>query len=310
MFSTIRGGGGMSDDLEAAMERVSEPIALRRFETRGILRVLMWGAAAAGAVAIVVGAASSESGAARLKQALASVMEPARAPEPPKVSMQQFAALEQQTQDLLKAVQTLTSDRTQLDRRLASLEHGIDDITGAIKRQTEAAAAREAARAAAPAPVVSTPAATAAITTPPPPAPQPPAAPSPAVDHATAAPATTTTPADVPLPPSRIASAAAAKPQVTGSIVREVGIDVGGAPTLDELHDHWTAIKANIGPDIAGLRPTYTVRHKPGGGVDYRLVLGPLPNTAAAQRVCAKLGASKVYCRPGYFNAAAVAKHE
>jgi hypothetical protein len=44
------------------------------------------------------------------------------------------------------------------------------------------------------------------------------------------------------------------------------------------------------------------MRQRPAGGTDYRLVLGPLPNTATAFRICTKLIAARINCRAGTFS--------
>jgi hypothetical protein len=209
------------------------------------------------------------------------------------VTPQQLAALEQQTRDLAQSVRELTADRDLLKAKLASVEQNLDDITGAIRKrtaETQTTAPKEAP------PVISAPQTVAAI-------------PSPSATQTTApdTPVTTAVPppaaiepsppleGPIPLPPTRTAA-------LEESAIRELGIDVGGAANLESLRAHWAALKANIGPDIVGLSASFTVRQKPAGGTDYRLVLGPLPNTATALRLCTKLIAARVNCRAGTFS--------
>jgi TolA-binding protein len=296
----------MADEIQND-DTAAEPIELSRFDMHSAWRVLLWGASAAMAVAIVAGTAFSDVGAERLHQTVAALFESTRtetpAPPPqvaqqqPTVTQQQLAALEQQTRDLAQSVRELTADRDLLKAKLASVEQNLDDITGAIKKRTaepQNAAPKEAALP----PVISAPQTVAAI-------------PSPSANPSVAAPDTPVTTAvpppalepsaplegPIPLPPTRTAAL-----EENAAPIRELGVDVGGAASLDGLRVHWAALKANIGPDIVGLSASFTVRQKPAGGADYRLVLGPLPNTATAFRLCTKLIAARVNCRAGTFS--------
>jgi hypothetical protein len=324
----------MADEFEDDVP--PESIELRRFDLHSVWRVLFWGASATMAVAIVAGTAFSEIGAERLKQTVATLFEPAK-PEPAKtetaearqpqtiqqlVMPEQLAALEKQTRELTQTVRELTAERDRVKTRLASLEQNFDDITGAVKRQSvqtgqlagqlaaQLAAQQTTPKSAAgptPPPVISAPQTVAAI-------PSPAAATTAAPDT----PVTTAVPSSpvieaspplegpIPLPPMRTAALEPEHP----TTIRELGVDVGGAASLDALRANWAALKANVGPDIVGLAPSVMVRQKPSGGTDYRLVLGPLPNTTAALRLCAKLNAVRVNCRAGTFNVERMAERQ
>jgi hypothetical protein len=315
MFSMIRGNhSAMADDIE---DPVPEPIELQRFDLHGLWRVLLWGASAAMAVAVVAGTAFSDIGSERLKQTIATLIEPLRTEPPqPQVTVAQITALEQQTRTLSQTVRDLSAERDQMKGRLAILEQNLEDITGSIKRQTAKSATpqpvQEPPQAAAqppvneppkavaqtPPPIVSAPETVVAATspklaTPTPDAPTTTASTPPAAD---AAPAIT---GPVPLPPTRVASVAPADQVPT---TREIGVDVGGAASVDALRAHWAALKANAGPELVGLRPSMMMRQKQSGATDYRLVLGPMPNSAAAIRLCTRLAANKIYCRAGVFS--------
>lgn len=295
-----------------------EIIELRRFDLHGLWRVLLWGASAAMALAVVAGTAFSDLGTERLKQAIAAVIEPLRSePQQPQVTVAQLNALEQQTRTLAQTVRDLTAERDQFKGRLAILEQSLDDVTGAIKRQTAKAATvqtlQEPAQVAAKQPPQEPPKVVAQ--TPPPTLSAPetvvaaasPVATAPASEApATTASTTEVTPAitgPVPMPPTRLASLAPQTPEpAQAPTTREIGVDVGGGASVEALRAHWTALKANVGPELVGLRPAMTARPKQSGGTDYRLVLGPMPNSAAAIRLCTRLAASKVYCRAGVFN--------
>src|SRR5207247_1628132 len=59
----------------------------------------------------------------------------------------------------------------------------------------------------------------------------------------------------------------------------EFGIDLGSATTVEGLRVLWTNAKAKHGSLLDGLRPVMTVRdHARPGGVELRLVAGPLTN--------------------------------
>ena len=63
---------------------------------------------------------------------------------------------------------------------------------------------------------------------------------------------------------------------------RGIGIDLGGAPNMEVLRERWAAVKANFGPLLTGLHPLAARDRKP-GSTELRLVVGPMPNLAAAQ---------------------------
>lgn len=290
----------------------AEPIELSRFDMHGAWRVLLWGASAAMAVAIVAGTAFSDVGAERLQQTVAALFEPTKtdtaaettpqqvAQQPVQTATpQQLAALEKQTRDLTKTVRELTADRDLIKAKLASVEQNLDDITGAIKkRSAQVETPHTAPKEAALPPVISVPQTVAAIESPS----ANPAVTAPDTPVTTAVPPPAIEPSaplegPIPLPPTRTAAL-----EESAAPIRELGIDVGGAANLDGLRAHWASLKANIGPDIVGLSASFAVRQKAAGGTDYRLVLGPLPNAAVAFRICSKLIAARINCRTGTFN--------
>ncbi|MBX6329850.1 MAG: SPOR domain-containing protein [Pseudolabrys sp.] len=80
----------------------------------------------------------------------------------------------------------------------------------------------------------------------------------------------------------------------------DIGIDLGGSGTPASLSARWRAIKANHGPLLVGLHPLSSPDPRP-GHPPYRLVLGPLPDAAAAARLCTLLAAAHTACRPAPF---------
>ncbi len=95
----------------------------------------------------------------------------------------------------------------------------------------------------------------------------------------------------------RIAAAPAAEPAPPKL---EFGVALASASSLDLTRLQWLALKANYGPLLAGLRPS-AAREQRGSVTHYRLVAGPLPNYAAATRLCARLNAAHAVCHAGKF---------
>jgi hypothetical protein len=255
----------------------------RRFDLRALWRLTTWGGAAALALATAVFASQTESGSQRLA-AFASAGSPTR----PVATVNIPAHREQEWEIARLEVQlrTLTSDRDRLAERVAGLEHNIEDITGSIKRQSAQTITPAPPTAATP--VISPPATTEAKQT---------EKPAPA-QKAEAAPPETAAPAHeaVPLPPVRVAALPAEVP----ASKPEFGVALAVSSNLDVLHLQWGALKANYGPLLAGLRPI-AAREQRGTASYYRLVLGPLPNAAAAAKLCARLTAARAVCHAGKF---------
>jgi hypothetical protein len=115
--------------------------------------------------------------------------------------------------------------------------------------------------------------------------------------------AQTATPAaePVPLPPVRVAAAPASDPTAEPPRKPELGIDIGGAPNMAVLSARWAAVKANFGPLLTGLHPLAAHNPRP-GATDVRLVVGPLPNAAAAAQLCTRFIAARVNCRSAKFD--------
>ena len=81
----------------------------------------------------------------------------------------------------------------------------------------------------------------------------------------------------------------------------EFGVDLGRANSVDGLRQLWNTVKGRHGGALEGLRPIVAVREiARSGGVEVRLVAGPLPNAAAAARICALLPGSA--CHPTVFD--------
>lgn len=284
-----------------------------------VWRLTIWGSAAIVAVSAAVLITQFDLGVDRMLQAFSL----------PKAETQKVALED----DLLKRVETqrveearrlearvreLTADRDKLTSRIAALEQNFGDMTGSIKRDIAAIAAtvpaksetpRPAPQPAAPAPVLTAPPAT---TAPQAPTPVPPASDAkvepklePKIEpkaerQPEPAPVAEAPPpqiVNVPMPPAapmRVASAPPALPEEEKPPAP--GIELGGARSLDILNARWVAVKANFGPLIEGLSPLMRHEDRP-GIIPYRLIVGPLPNRAAAAQLCSRFAASKVPCR-------------
>jgi hypothetical protein len=206
-------------------------------------------------------------------------------------------ALKRETVRLETQVRELAADRERLNARIATLEQNLSDMTGSIKRDLAAVTA-----ATTPAPVApaTAPAARPQLV------PVPQSAPSDEPDgddakQADAQPQSSQPQVapplgdPIPLPPMRIAAAAVGDSAGSG-----IGIDLGGARSMEIMQARWAAVKANFGPLLNGLRPLVAHDTRP-KMIPYRLIVGPLPNAAAAAQVCARFAASKVTCRTTKF---------
>jgi hypothetical protein len=235
-------------------------MASRRFGMRDFSRVATWGLVALGALTIFAYAASSEIGEERLIAAVATI----RGVPPP-----ERLAADGPTRQLAAAVRGLTADRDQLLTRLDNLERNLGNVTASITRTS--------------------------ITPPPVVLPTPAAAP-PAISAPDAAPAQPTQGIAVAAaPPTPTPSDEPAAPKT------EFGVDLGRANSVEGLRQLWTAVKKRHAGALEGLRPIVTVREiARAGGIELRLVAGPLSNAAAAARVCAMLAGSA--CHPSVFD--------
>jgi hypothetical protein len=265
------------------------------FGMRSLLRLALWGTAAAGALTFAALAAFSDNGLQRLKgrgqSGAQQTVEGARG---------QPTAAELETRKLAETVQALSADRERLLTRIASLEHNLDDITGSIKRQ---AAATPPAAPPAPPPG---PSATPAPSAPAAPAPIPASAKPVPAEVAAVAPAVVPEPA---APPSDGASVPATD-QAPLKIHSDIGVDVGGAVSFEGLRGLWHSHKSSQPELFDKLHPLVVVRenaktHSP----EMRLIAGPLPDVDAATRLCATLTAARRYCRPAAYEGEQISLH-
>lgn len=225
-------------------------------------------------------AARSESGAQRIARLFATPQQaPARAEPPRQVATDPLLLYE--TRRLAEQVRTLAAEREQLAERVASMERSVGDVTASISSRAETPAR--------PIRVIEGTPATAAA-----PPQTPPQAAVPPGNAPTAAPVPTRSPA--------LAASPAAPPAEESTAIRtEFGVDLAGEPSIEALRARWTQLRNQHGPVLEGLRPVVAIQEGR-GGMELRLVVGPLSNANAASRLCATLSAAGVNCKPAVFD--------
>lgn len=258
----------------------SPALPVRRFEMRDFWRVALWGLSAAGAVLLAIFVSASDRGNDRLIAAathlrlMPAKQVPAPVAEPPR------AAENTETKQLAEAVKSLAADRDRLLARLNTLERSLD-VTSAVPRTQETPQALQPIPPAPP-PQATPPESVSVQTVLPRPSPQ--AQTSAPQTQAAATPEPAETAAPVPATPSRA----------------QFGVDLGSSATVEGLRVLWTNAKSKYGSALEGLRPVMLVRdHARPGGVELRLIAGPVANAAAAARLCNAMIGS--VCQPAVY---------
>jgi hypothetical protein len=173
-------------------------------------------------------------------------------------------------------VRGLIADDEQTKTRLASVEQDVNDVTGSITKQIDAA---DAARRADDGPTVT---ATAALTA-----------------------AMVKPEAVMPVVLSGISTTApaAADETVPGSPPTLYGVDIGSGLTIQALRARWEVLRSSHPQLFAGLQPVVTVREIPRANrVELRLVVGPLAEPAFTTQLCAALTPFGLFCQPTIFD--------
>lgn len=269
-------------DVKAAPKRKA---AKKPFDFQLLRRTALWGLAAICAILLAVLTSRSEAGAERLAAVLAS-LRGQTAPPP-------FDA-RVETRKLANGLRALSTDNEQLRSKLTAVErhtdavdHRMDDIAGSLRKQIEAVKAEAEA---------------------PRPADTPPAPTTP--NGTTAAPATP--PLPQPTPPGRVQTPPPVKPANPGSssslAPNQYGVDIGSAVAAQALRARWAEIRAVHPQLFQGLTATVITRGIPQSDhSELRLVVGPLPNSDAAARLCTSLVPYRVFCQPTGFDGQHVA---
>jgi hypothetical protein len=271
----------------------------RRRELKALLWLCGWGGLTALALTILAITSQTETANQRLRRIFASNESSAIARIPPRVDQ-----LESETQLLAAQVRALIVERERLAGRIALLESSIDDLTGTIKKQAAATAAGLAAKATppAPSPPVTVPAATNTQAV------NAPTIPTPIATITVTPPkADAVTTQAIPLPPTRVTAVPTNDPEPPTLKQSEFGMDLGGGATIEAVRQRWATVKANFGPLLSGMRPLAAREQRP-GGTGYRLVVGPLPNSAAATGLCAHFTAARTACHAVKFDGEQIAQ--
>jgi hypothetical protein len=249
------------------------------FNLRSLLRLALWGAAAAASLGAVVFVAYTNVGSQRLIAAMAGGQ-----PSSAQLAAR-TAETENETRRLTEAVQSLATDRERLLTRIASLERNLQEITGSIQRPAAAM------------PTASSP--------PGPPRDTQPqaveiATPSPAVEAR--APDTTNQPG-VPASGNHVAALSAGDEQpINERGPLEFAVDVGSAANFDGLRLLWNSVYGTNPALFDGLHPLVAVReNRRTRSAELRLLVGPFGDTKAATRVCSVLSGMRRPCQPSAF---------
>ena len=258
--------------------------------TMGRLRhQALWGTAAAGALLGAVLAGFSDVGTQRAASLLFSLTSPS--PRPEQVAARQALDGDAAARQLAQTVRGLAQDRDHIMTRIAALEHNLEDMTGSVSRQIEAAKAAGAEAPLVPwpdyAPPNSTPEASVeTVATPvvPPLAGLEPRPPTGALTPSTG----------TGQPPDRVSAPSPVPPAY--------GADIGTARSRKALQARWMALRAAYGQVLDGLRPVVTVRDNPRSNrIELRLVVGPLANAEEAAQLCSSLANLRQSCQPTMF---------
>ncbi len=291
-----------------AVNAIPKRIAAKKtFTMQSLWRLALWGSTAAAALLLAILTGRSEVGLQRGAIMLSSLNLTSTPSLRAGQGATQLASKENHiapraldadsaTRQLAQAVHNLTEDRDRLMARLAAVEHNLDDMTGSIARQVEAAKAANVQAFPPPwpnegPPVPATPATIAALV-----APGAPGAPGvpPLAGAASPLPPSPLTPAAAQWPPD--ATASAAPPPA-------YGVDIGSALSIKVLQARWAGVRSAHPQLFEGVEPVVTLRENPRSNrTELRLVVGPLPSVEAATQLCASLAALRLFCQPTTFD--------
>ncbi len=261
------------------------------FTMEQLWRQVVWGCVAAAALLLAILAGFTEAGAQRVALVLSSLSGAASASQhttqaqAPGPSAARSPDSDLIVRQLTQTVRGLTEDRDRIVKRLAAMERNVDDITGSISQQIEAA------KASSPPPVEPWVAIanTALLATP----------------EATLPPGWEATPQ--PSPPEPPAAQAPPEP-VPAAASAPYGVEIGSASSIKALHARWVGIRSGHLQLFDGLTPVVAVRENPRSHkTELRLLVGPLANAAAAAQLCASLTAIRLSCVPTMFDGSNVA---
>jgi hypothetical protein len=255
-------------------ETAPKRAAPRRYTMRMLRRMAIWGCGAAAALLLAVLSSRNELAAERLASVFQAAHTPLGRPQDADAAPKFDAQAE--TQRLADAVRGLASQDEQMKSRLAAVEHDMDDVTGSVTKQIEAAAAAHRAE---DGPTVA----------------------------ATASVSATMTPYAATPPPGNLAAPATIQARMFGGVSGPpeiaYGVDIASGLSLEELRARWTAIR-NAHPQLfAGLEAIASVKESARGNrLELRLVVGPLAEAGDAAQLCTSLAALGLFCQPAMFD--------
>ena len=299
---------------------------------RELWRICGWGLAAALSLVIAVFSGTTDAGFDRARYAAQQIREIV-AP----TGVQAARPLDaNEGRRLAETVRALTADRERLLTRLAAVEHSVDDMTGSITRFEKAVKtpaeqvqpvtppAPPPIAAVAPPPVVTAPQTVTPARPPVPLAsvqPQPPPQPQASLkpieeftsrlsgpDASSLEPVAPAHPA--PATSLQQSNTATTNPATTATVTkRQFGLDLGGSPSEDAARMNWNNTLRRHGGLLQGLKPVVLPREHPRGGMEYRLIAGPINDASKAARFCAAITAMGGVCQPAMYDGQRVAAH-
>jgi hypothetical protein len=264
--------------------RTNPGAAKRSFTMRALWRLACWGGVAGAALSVAVLAGRTEVGSDRVQVAIASLSgRPSQISQAAaQVARRSFDA-EGETKRLSDAVRILATDRDRLTTRLTALEQNLDDVTGSVTKELAAARAAAVKPASTPWPSDEVPAVT------------PPDAI--ATTIAAVPPSLTGLPAVVP----GVAPSPVVGPSEPPAVHTDYAVDIGSGNSIESLRVRWNSIKFIRA--FEGLQPLVTFSdNQKTNKVELRLVVGPLPNEAAAVQLCSALAQSRILCQPTMYD--------
>jgi len=100
-------------------------------------------------------------------------------------------------------------------------------------------------------------------------------------------------------PPVRIETGSIGAPPPFGEPVvtpsrSDFAVQLGAGPSLEALRHSWSLLVERHGGALATLRPRFARPRNEGG--PYRLLAGPLPSRADADKICADMGVGRIGC--------------
>ncbi len=90
---------------------------------------------------------------------------------------------------------------------------------------------------------------------------------------------------------------------------RQFGVDLGGESSEDSARAAWNAALRRYGNLLQGLKPVVVPREHARGGMEYRLIAGPINDASKAARFCAAISSMGSVCQPAMYDGQRVAGH-